>query len=77
MALVKKMMFRGMVKSFGLGNNSTVITIPDEIIKELGINVREKKIFFDVYTDFSGEKKKIMYILHQTNGNGDQNGSKN
>jgi len=56
--------FRGNTNSFYIGSSSPVLTIPKEIADDLGID-SSKKTYFNIYTDFSKDKKKIIYEFTQ------------
>ena len=55
--------FRGVANAFSIGSGTIVISIPKEIVEEIGINTDEKKSFFDVYTEYSKDNKtkRIIY----------------
>ena len=54
---------RGKTNAYSIGSNSVVLTVPKEIATEFDINTVEKKTFFDIYTDYSEGKKKIIFEL--------------
>lgn len=56
--------FRGNTNSFYIGSSTPVLTIPKEIADELDIN-NAKKSYFNIYTDFSKGKKRIIYEFTQ------------
>lgn len=40
-----------------------VLTIPKEVSEEFGINTDEQKTFFDIYTDYKKDKKRIIFVF--------------
>ena len=52
--------FRTTTNAFYIGNKSPVLTIPKEIAEEFEI-AEDKKTHFNIYTDFSKDKKIIVY----------------
>lgn len=52
--------FRTTTNAFYIGNKSPVLTIPKEISEEFDIS-DDKKTYFNVYTDFTKGKKRIIY----------------
>ena len=52
--------FRTTTNAFYIGNKSPVLTISKEIAEEFEIT-EDKKTYFNVYTDFSKGKKRIIY----------------
>ena len=59
--VVSDIKFRGQTNSFSIGNNSVVLTVPKEVAEEFGIDTATKKSFFDIYTDYRKDKKKIVF----------------
>ena len=57
--------FRGKTNAFSVGSSSAVLTIPKEVVDELGIDTSVKKSFFDIYTDYRSGKKTIIYEFTQ------------
>jgi len=54
--------FRGQTNAFSVGPpSSAVLNIPKEIVEEFEIKTDEKKTFFDIYTNYDGDKKRIIY----------------
>ena len=52
---------RGTVNAFSIGSDTPVLTIPKEVSEEFKMDVKNKKTFFNVFTDFSNGKKRIIY----------------
>ena len=54
------MKFRGQTNAFSIGGSS-VLTIPKEVAEEFDIDTTSKKTFFDIYTDYTDGKKRIIF----------------
>ena len=58
--------FRSTANAFSIGAKGTaVLNIPKSIQEELGIDTATKKSFFDIYTDYSNNKKLIIFEFKQ------------
>jgi len=58
--------FRGTANAFSIGAKGTaVLNIPKNIQEELGIDTATKKSFFDIYTNYTGDKKSIIFEFKQ------------
>lgn len=55
------MEIRGDTNAFSVGGNTSVLIIPKEIAEEFDIEHTSKKTHFDIYTDYSNGKKRIIY----------------
>jgi len=64
--------FRGKTNAFSIGSSSSVLTIPKEVVDELGIDTVSKKTYFDIYTDYKDGKKRIIYEFTQHAKKGEQ-----
>lgn len=52
---------RGTINAFSIGSGTPVLTVPKDVAEDFNMDVKNKKTFFDVYTDFSKGKKRIIY----------------
>jgi len=52
---------RATINAFSIGSGTPVLTIPKGVAEDFNMDVRNKKTFFNVYTDFSKGKKRIIY----------------
>ena len=52
---------RGKTNAFSIGSGTPVLTIPQEVAEDFEMDVKSKKTFFDIYTDISKNKKRIIY----------------
>jgi len=59
--------FRGVANAFSIGSGTIVVSIPKEIVDEIGIDTNKKKTFFDVYTEYSkdGQTRRVIYQFSQ------------
>lgn len=53
--------FRGQTNAFSVGSGSAVLNIPKEIAEEFGIKTESRKTYFNIYTEYTKGKKKIIY----------------
>ena len=52
---------RGTINAFSIGSGTPVLTVPKDVAEDFNMDVKTKKTFFNVYTDFSKGKKRIIY----------------
>ena len=65
--------FRGQTNAFSTGSGSAALVIPKEIAAEFDIDTTNKKTYFNIYTEYSGNKKRIVYEFFEHAEKGEKN----
>jgi hypothetical protein len=64
--------FRGQTNAFSTGSGSAALVIPKKIAEELEIDTTNKKTYFNIYTEITGKKKRIVYEFFDHAEKGDK-----